>query len=161
MILGIDPGISGALAFLTPHELVVEDIPILKTKKGTKIQTTIDAYALGRIIDAKKITHCYIESVHAMRGQGVSSSFNFGKSLGIIIGIVAANFIPMTLVTPQEWKKALRVPADKDGARARASELMPQYNESWRLKKHDGRAEAALIAYWGSLRQEPVQTTSQ
>ena len=125
MILGIDPGVSGALAFSTPHELIVEDISILKTKKGIKTQTSIDAYTLGRIIDAKAITHCYIESVHAMPGHGVSSCFNFGKSLGIIIGVIASNFIPMTLVTPLEWKKDLRFPADKDVARARASAVMP------------------------------------
>lgn len=160
IILGVDPGISGALAFITSRGLIVEDIPIFKTKKGAKTQTTIDAYTLGRIIDSKQITHCYIESVHAMPGQGVSSCFNFGKSLGIIIGVIAANFIPMTLVTPQEWKKALRVPADKDGARARASELMPQYSQKWLLKKHDGRAEAALIAHWGSLQREQIQTTT-
>lgn len=159
MILGIDPGVSGALAFLTPHGVIIEDIPILKTKKGAKTQTSIDAYTLARIIDSKKITHCYIESVHAMPGQGVSSCFNFGKSLGIIIGVIAANFIPMTLVTPQEWKKALRVPADKDGARARATELMPRYGgQLWPLKKHDGRAEAALIAYWGDLHQGQART---
>jgi hypothetical protein len=47
------------------------------------------------------------------------------------------------------WKKALGVPADKDGARARASQLMPENAWLWPLVKHDGRAEAALIAYWG------------
>ena len=160
MILGIDVGVHGALAFSLPHGYLIEDMPIVTTKKGAKSQTSIDAYSLGRIIDAKAsdITHCYIESVHAMPGQGVSSCFNFGKSLGIIIGVVAANFIPMTLITPQEWKKALRVPADKDGARARASEIIPQAAHNWPLKKHDGRAEAALIAYFGSLQQQP-QTT--
>jgi hypothetical protein len=41
------------------------------------------------------------------------------------------------------------VPAAKDGARARASQLLPGAADQWPLVKHDGRAEAALIALWG------------
>jgi crossover junction endodeoxyribonuclease RuvC len=160
MILGIDPGITGATALYDEGLLIIADIPTLTIKKGIKSNTSIDAYSLARMIDShsRAITHCFIESVHAMPGQGVSSCFNFGKSLGIIIGVIAANFIPMTLVSPGTWKKALGVPADKDGARARASELLPFASSNWPLKKHDGRAEAALIALWGANHQKSLQT---
>jgi len=152
MIIGIDPGLSGALAFIDKEGLTILDMPTLTTKKGAKKRTNIDAYTLGRIIeaDAHNFKHCYIEEVHSMPSQGISSAFNFGKGFGMLIGIIAANFIPMTLIPPQQWKKDLRVPAEKDGAIARASELLPKYSHLWPLKKHDGRAEAALLAYWGS-----------
>jgi crossover junction endodeoxyribonuclease RuvC len=84
-----------------------------------------------------------------MPGQGVSGVFAFGKAYGVVIGVLAAHGVPMTFVSPVKWKKALQVPASKDGARARASQLLPQAASEWPLVKDSGRAEAALIAYWG------------
>jgi len=49
----------------------------------------------------------------------------------------------------------LRVPAAKDAARARASQLLPHAANQWPLKKHDGRAESACIAYWGLRQLQP------
>jgi crossover junction endodeoxyribonuclease RuvC len=82
-------------------------------------------------------------------GQGVSSTFAFGRAYGIVIGILVALGTPMTFVSPAKWKRALGVPSVKDGARARASQLLPQASSRWPLKRHDGRAEAALLALYG------------
>jgi len=61
--------------------------------------------------------------------------------------------IAYTLVAPATWKRALGgIPAEKDAARARASQLMPSASGYWARKKDDGRAEAALIAFWGCRR---------
>lgn len=57
--------------------------------------------------------------------------------------------VAWTAVTPQVSKKALAAPAAKDGARARASQLLPAHAQLWPLKKHDGRAESAMIAVFG------------
>ncbi len=146
MIIGCDIGVSGAIAFMEGDNLTVFDMPILKTNG----KTTVDIHQLVNIIPNGGITHAYIEQVAARPGQGVVSMFSFGKTYGIILGVLAAKGIPITYVTPGKWKKDLGVQADKDAARARASELMPQHAHLWPLKKHDGRAEAALIAYWGS-----------
>jgi crossover junction endodeoxyribonuclease RuvC len=62
---------------------------------------------------------------------------------------LAALGVPMSFVAPATWKRALQVPAAKDGARARASQLLPAAAGHWPLVKHDGRAEAALIALYG------------
>lgn len=159
-ILGIDPGLQGALALMDGDGIHIHDIPLIKLTKAKKSQTMVDTYELARIIDNlnnKPIQKVCIESVHAMPKQGVTSCFNFGKTFGIILGVVAANFIPVTLVTPQEWKRTLRVPADKDGARLRASQLMPKCSHYWNLKKHDGRAEAAMLAYWGLVSENLQQ----
>jgi hypothetical protein len=79
------------------------------------------AAALGR----DRIGHAFIELVGAMPGRGVSSVFAFGQAFGIIKSTVATLGISMTFVALRRWKTGLGVPAAKDGARARASRLLP------------------------------------
>jgi crossover junction endodeoxyribonuclease RuvC len=153
LILGVDPGLSGALAFYGPadYTLRIVDIPTHTLKRNGKEKREVDIYELARLIDeAGSIARAFIEQVGAMPGQGVSSVFSFGKTYGQIIGVLAANFIPMEFVTPQTWKKGLKVPAAKDGSRARASQLLPHNAAIWSRAKDDGRAEAAMIALWGA-----------
>lgn len=151
MILGIDPGLSGSLAFMD-DELLIYDIPTLNIERNGKNKRQIDLPNLLYNLKLYPITHCYLENVHAMPGQGVSSMFQMGRGYGQIeMGLAALN-IPTTYITSQVWKKSLAVPKDKDGARQRASQLMPQWAHNWPLKKHDGRAEAALIALYGKQR---------
>ena len=69
---------------------------------------------------------------------------------GVILGVLASRSVPLLLVSPVSWKRALGVPKAKDGARARASQLLPEAAHQWRLKRHDGRAEAALLALYGA-----------
>jgi crossover junction endodeoxyribonuclease RuvC len=155
ILAGIDPGLSGAVAFLDVATGAVLDIaymPTLALSRGGKNKREVDAHALARLIGDRRPGHAFVELVGAMPGQGVSSVFEFGKSFGVVIGVLAALGIPFTLVAPVVWKRALGVPAAKDGARARASQLLPAAAHHWPLVKHDGRAEAALIAYYG-LRQ--------
>jgi crossover junction endodeoxyribonuclease RuvC len=85
-----------------------------------------------------------------MPGQGVSGVFAFGKAYGIILGVIAGHSIPLTLVPPVRWKRQMGVTKSKDGCRARASQLLPAAAHQWPLRKHDGRAEAALIALYGA-----------
>lgn len=148
MILGVDPGLSGCLAFMG-EELLLYDTPIVEITRNGKKKRQIDLNQLLRILKTHPVTHCYLESVNAMPGQGVSSMFQMGRGFGQIEMALMACGIPVTYVTPQVWKKSLGVPKDKDGARHRGSQLMPQYSFNWDRKKDHGRAEAALIAYYG------------
>lgn len=149
-ILGVDPGLRGAITIMDGAGLTIIDVPVHSLARGGKIKSEMDVYEFARWIDAQaRIDHAFIEKVASMPGQGVSSVFSFGKTFGQLIGVIAANFIPMTLVPPQTWKKSLKVPAAKDGARARASELMPAFAGFWNRVKDDGRAEATLLAYYG------------
>jgi crossover junction endodeoxyribonuclease RuvC len=153
MIAGIDPGLSGALFFLDPSRLLAGeavDLPIHVLTRGGKKKRELDIAGLIGILTAHRLDHVFLESVGAMPGQGVSSVFAFGKTYGVILGVIAARTIPLTLVTPAVWKRALGVPKAKDGARARASQLLPEAASQWTLKKHDGRAEAALLALYGA-----------
>ena len=89
--------------------------------------------------------------------EGTVGAFSFGRGVGLLEGILAANFIPTTQITPAVWKKAMQCPGDKDQARARASDVLPRHAGKWPLKKHDGRAEAALLAVHGA-RQLAMRT---
>lgn len=143
-ILGVDVGFKGAFAVYDGQELLISDMPVFKIGKTSKI----DIQAVNKILEEFNIDHAYIEQVNAFK-MGRKSAFNFGFGCGIIEACIASKQIPFTYVTPQKWKKALQCPADKDAARMRASHLLPKHAHNWPLKKHDGRAESSLIAYYG------------
>ncbi|MGH7095602.1 MAG: hypothetical protein ACREFB_18980 [Stellaceae bacterium] len=152
IICGLDPGLSGAVALLDAAGGAVIDIvdmPTLALSRGGKNKREVDPHALAAALGRDRIGHAFVERVGAMPGQGVSSVFSFGKSYGVLIGVLATLGIPYSFVAPAVWKRALQVPAAKDGARARASQLLPAAAHHWPLVKHDGRAEAALIGLWG------------
>ena len=89
-----------------------------------------------------------------MPGQGVTSMFNFGDRFGFVKALAYSAGVPVTFVRPQEWKKGVGIPAkaDKGVSRLRASQLFPNDADKWSRVKDDGVAEAALIAYYGSLK---------
>lgn len=154
-IVGIDPGLSGGIAFYESLTGSIETIPMPVLKAGTNSKNVIDELELARLFDSRScdIKKVFIERVHAMPKQGVTSVYTFGVGYGILRGIVAANFLPVEFVTPQKWKACLRVPAQKDASRARANEIFPAAANQWNLSKWDGRAEAAMIAYYGATLQ--------
>jgi len=90
------------------------------------------------------------ERVNAMAGQGVTSVFSFGRSSGILEGVLAAFGIPTILTPPQTWIKATNVRGGKDGSRERAMQLFPDQAGLFARKKDDGRSDAALMAYYAS-----------
>jgi crossover junction endodeoxyribonuclease RuvC len=152
LIAGIDIGLSGAVALLdaaTGAVIDIFDMPTLALTRGGRNKRELDAHSLAAALGRDRISHAFVEQVGAMPGQGVSSVFSFGKSYGVVIGTLATLGIPMTFVSPVTWKKGLAVPAAKDGARARASQLMPSAAHNWQRVMDHGRAEAALIAYYG------------
>jgi hypothetical protein len=151
MILGIDPGLSGACALLLEGKFyAVFDLPVARDHK----RSWIDGRAFANTLGVGEF-HAYIEAVHAMPKQGVSSAFQFGTGLGSIIGALQALYIPVQFITPNEWKKALNLSRDKDASLHRARQMFPA--AELHLKKHEGRAEALLIAhfaYWKYHRKE-------
>ena len=152
IVLGIDPGLSGALARLTASgDLTIWDMPVLQVERNGRVRRDLDLAMLVATIREASATEAWLERVGAMPGQGVSSMFAFGRAVGQVEAAITACGLPLTHVTPQLWKRSLTVPAGKDAARLRASQLMPAYAGEWRLAKHDGRAEAALIALHGLL----------
>lgn len=151
-ILGVDPGASGALAILDTQTNALEilDMPVVEVKRGTRMVRQVSAPLLADILTNKDISHAIVEKVGAMPGQGVSSMFAFGRAAGVIEGVLAGLRIAITLVTPQEWQKGMRVVGGKDGSRSRATQVFPNEAGLFARKKDDGRADAALIAAYGS-----------
>lgn len=151
-ILGVDPGATGALAMLDTglDALVVCDMPSVLIKVGKHHRRQISEYWLADTLRVYQPDCAWIERVHALPRQGVTSSFSFGLSYGLARGVLAALGIPVQLVTPQEWKRSFRLGPDKAEARVIASRLFPANAGSFCRAKDDGRAEAALLALFGA-----------
>lgn len=145
-IVGIDPGLSGGVALLDNGQLrMAIDMPQLGGE--------IDVADLCDTLEQVSPHVVVIEVVHAMPKQGVSSTFNFGLSTGMIIGAVKAMRHPLARMRPIDWKRANGlVGRDKTASRKLAQELWPDMAQQFKLTKHDGRAEAALIARAYSFR---------
>lgn len=150
MIIGIDPGCSGAIVLITNSgEYVAHlEMPTVKNGKSSRVNGAVIADFLDR--KATGHVHAYIEKVGAMPGQGVTSMFTFGHAAGIVEGVIAGAMIPYTFITPQAWKKSAGlIGSDKDAARSRAIQLYPNL----RALDHKGTgqaiADALLIARHG------------
>lgn len=147
-VLGIDPGLTGALALLNDEGQLVEvqDLPVMSGQ--------IDGYQLKGMIAALAPDHAVVELLHAMPSNGSRAAFSQGDSWGAIRTAIQCARIPHTTVTPSKWKQRLgltRGATDKERkeiSRRRAIELYPGFGFFDRKKDHN-RAEAALIATYG------------
>ena len=149
IVMAIDPGLSGALAVFIDDVLIdIIDTPTHELTRNNKTKRQISASGLAAIFRDYKPDHVIVEKVSAMPGQGVTSMFSFGRSFGVIEGIVGAFEIPVTYVTPGVWTKGIGRGAGKDASRARACELYPSHQKSFARVKDDGRADAVLIGAW-------------
>lgn len=150
--IGIDPGLHGAIAVYNEHvkSLHVYDIPTHELTVNGKKRHQIDKHSLRNLLAVFTDARVFVEDVHSMPKQGVASSFKFGFVAGAIQQAVVDAGFELVLIPPQVWKRRFNLTADKDASRARASELLPAHAHLWPLKKHDGRAEAALIALYGA-----------
>jgi crossover junction endodeoxyribonuclease RuvC len=145
-VLGIDPGKQGALAVLDGGELTfVDDMPVVDNRvSGALLADLIDEVFHYHPDDRIAV----VESVHSMPKQGVASSFDFGKSYGMVLGVLAHARIRVVHVPSNQWKKAMRLSPDKEQSRLRALERWPEHTAVFKRKKDADRAEAALIALW-------------
>lgn len=148
-VLAIDPGKTGALALIDTEAwtLAILDMP---QEPGTGGKVAVSPTGVARAVEAAGPDHTIIEDVASSPQMGVTSAFNFGRSLGIVEGACAARSI-LTKVRPQAWKAATRTPRDKSEARRRAMQLFPCGYDMFARAKDDGRAEAALLAFYGLL----------
>lgn len=154
-IVGIDPGNQGALAFLDPenNRMRIVDMPTFEFET-TRKRVKIDPYAIKSELAGQPVGHIYLEEVHASPQMGTVSAFSFGEGKGIIKGVAAALDIPLTETKPTQWKKQMRVPADKRATVQRSSQLFPAISPLFKGPRggvFDGRAEAALIALYGAM----------
>jgi crossover junction endodeoxyribonuclease RuvC len=152
--LGIDPGLTGALAVVetingVPTLIDATDMPVM----GTGAKARLDVIATAAWIVKHAPSMAYIERAQAFPGQGRSSAFTYGRVAGAVEAAVSLCQVPITLVEAAGWKRKLQLPGkDKEAARARALQLFPQQHALLARKRDHNRAEAALIALANSGR---------
>jgi hypothetical protein len=163
--IGIDPGLSGALAVLPDGPIEFFDTPITTVKSGKKMRNQMNASAIRLILESIIFRYggnvsAVIEKVSAMpsthegdRGasMGATSAFNYGKGVGIWIGLLAGCQIPYEEVHPATWKALLMrdMGKGKDAGIVKATQLFPSVAKDLTRKKDHGRADALLLAYYG------------
>lgn len=148
-ILGIDPGINGALALIDTDTwtIAITDMPREPGKGG---KNSVSPAGVARVMDAVAPDYSFIEDVWSSPQMGVVSAFNFGRNLGILEGACASRSM-ITKVRPQLWKAATSTPKDKNEARRRAMQVFPCAYDLFVRVKDDGRAEAAMLCMYGLL----------
>ena len=149
-IIGIDPGLSGAIAILENNKVLnIFDMPVMSEGKKNKRQ--LNSAQLVKIIkrnilNSKEVV-VVVEQVNAMPGQGVTSMFNFGQTFGAIKGIAAALELPIFFVRPAKWKKHFElINSSKDASRTKAIEMYPALSDQLSKKKDVNKSDAILIA---------------
>lgn len=155
LICGIDPGTKGAFAFLDTEKVTLQifDMPTTHTQSG---KTVVCPIGVGKILSNNKPDIVYLEDVHSSPQMGVVSSFTFGRATGILQGACGALEIKLVPVLPQIWKKAMHCTSDKKLTVERASKLMPNCKPFWKFVKDTDRAEAALLALYGAVKNKHV-----
>ena len=106
MIVGIDPGLDGALAFVDPADLRSTRtiaLPVHTLTRGGKTKRELDAHGFADLLRTSPLLdHAFLEAAQVMPRQGLSSTAAFHRGYGMVVGVVAALGIPMTLVSPSQ-----------------------------------------------------------
>lgn len=156
IVIAIDPGQSGGVAVMSKSEnqpQILEDLPLAHDGKLTWVDTNRLRGMLAIIPSAAVFV---IERVHSSPQMGVASSFKFGINFGSILGLAGAMQLPVHLVTPHKWKAAMGLKKQPDEelskfkarSRSKACQLYPSSAPLLSLAKHEGRAEALLLAHY-------------
>ena len=167
VVLGIDPGATGAIAILADGDLVaVEDMPIDQVQVGAHLRSRISAHRLWSILGSARGAHVFIERPEArplrgrdkatgqtvLRQPGAAGMLAFGEGYGMLVmGCVAAGMV-LTELRPGAWKRAAGVAAAKDDARRKSADTFPRQAHLFARKKDDGRGDSVLLAVYGASR---------
>ena len=146
--IGIDPGISGGIAAIGENGLVVIAKKMPETERDVcDFLSNFDSHSFA-----------FIESVHAMPKQGVSSTFKFGRNYGFLRGVLIALQIPFQEVSPAVWQRKMECLShgDKNITKARAQQLFPNVTvthavaDALLIAEH-GRREYLSRETWGDI----------
>jgi crossover junction endodeoxyribonuclease RuvC len=158
--LGIDPGLTGAVACIF-HDgpIVTTVLPVMSNVKAAergRKRTHLNARELAALLGAFDPLRCQVFLEYTQAGmKGALANYSLGHSSGIIMGVLSALGFSYELVRPQEWKKEFGLlKMQKDASRTMAQQLFPSVNLA--RKKDEGRAEALLIAEWGRRQRTRV-----
>ena len=150
IVLGIDGGLHGALVTIksvgTAAPTIVNcfDMPIT----GTGAKKRVDVIAAIRFVQMVPPDRVGIERAQAMPRQGSSSGFLYGRLVGAIEAVIAGLELDWRTVEASKWKAAHGLGQVKADSIKRARAIFPNADKFITMTKHDGRAEAALIAHY-------------
>ena len=155
IVLGIDPGATGAVALLddTGALLEIHDMPVTLEPNG---RHAVNAPLLAAILAKTHARIAYCEFVGARPTDAKTAAFSFGRARGCIEGVAGALEMPIRFLTPPSWKRAIGVPAGveaKDTARTIAISRWPAHAQLFSRKRDVDRAESALIGLAGLQRE--------
>jgi hypothetical protein len=146
--VGIDPGVTGALALIAPDDTQVHDMP--RTVDG------VDGKLLWKLLALWGPDEVIVERTHAMPKNGSKAAYSQGDSNGSIRTAVHITGIPLVWVPPQTWQRHYSLfggnftdTERKQRSRWRAQELFPSLADQLGRAKDHNRAEALLIAEYG------------
>ena len=149
-IIGIDPGLSGAIAVMHDKKVInMYDMPVMAEGKKNKRQLNSSQLVniIKENINENEETIVVVEQVNAMPGQGVTSMFNFGQTFGAIKGVCAALKLPIFFVRPSKWKKHFElINSSKDASRTKVIEMYPTLSTQLTKKRDVNKSDAVLIA---------------
>jgi CubicO group peptidase (beta-lactamase class C family) len=159
-VIGIDPGLTGAVALISNDIQCVQDTPTVQAKKaGGKYKTEYDEPRMASLLMTygrawRESTLVVIEAQQAMPAhisgrQGGASTFKTGYGYGLWRGIIAAIGLRCVAVRPTVWTKKMLPAKGKENARRQANELFPSLALSLVYKHDHGRADALLLAEYG------------
>lgn len=103
--IGIDPGKSGGIAVFVDNNEPITHPMYVNNKE-------YDIAALARIFlpytnEDRYDLHVVLEDVHAMHAVAAGATFEFGRGLGIVEGILGAYDIRYTKVQPKKWQRVV------------------------------------------------------
>jgi crossover junction endodeoxyribonuclease RuvC len=155
LTIGIDPGLSGAIAAIGDdwQLILCADLPVIRSGKLAWIDSNEMTSLLMQCRNGRP-AQIMLERSQPMPRQGVSSTFTTGVVMGSILAACQRAAIPLQMVTPSAWKRAMGLGADKSASLDKARLLFPTA-ELDRVKDHN-RAEALLLAYFGLSQQRKV-----
>lgn len=154
MLIGIDPGIRGAVALLTANgRVAVHDMPARPKQGNGKIRNEIDPKALQallrRLVPADEAGLVVMENLNTFAGGSVQSMGSLEATKAVITTVCELSGFDVEFVSPKTWQGfyGIKRTASED-TKAQSLRIARQLfgNEFCPLRKHDGRADALLIA---------------
>lgn len=149
LILGIDPGATGAAALVnqsTGNCLAMRDLTPSPQMNAMHLMD-LGAKGVPEMV-------AVLEKAQPMPRQGVVSVFGYGKTCGVIEGILACLNVRIHFVSPGKWKRDLGLirakTEDLSTFKRRSLDMARRLfpDQELHLQKHHNRAEALLIAEW-------------
>ena len=177
-IIGIDPGLTGAVAVLRWRDLICLGVNNIPTEaRGVGGSKQIDVLALADLLNWTGRSLVLIERVRAMppragdkkRQPGAQSMFNFGESFGVTWATALLSGHALQFVEPATWKRRSRlIGKPKAASLTQARDMFP---EARGMLLHGrghgpkdaaiGRAEAILIARFGWAEDKSIDSMNR